>query len=472
MPSITSLGVGSGLDLTTLLKGLERSESSRLEPIKIQEKSYTNKLDGYNRLSSALEGFQGAVDALADPALYESKSITTTSTAFSATSGTDAQEGNYSIKVQNLASAQSLATTGQASRTDTIGTGGNSTLTLSITDGAGNVSSTTDIALDSTNSSLEGIRDAINTADAGVTASIINDGSGTPYRLVMTSDKTGESSQINMSVTNDDILNTDTSLQDLLNYNSADNSGNLTETSEAKNANLEINGLAITSDTNTVEEAIQGVTLTLNSVNDTAENMVVAQDDGTIREAFETLVSSYNSMQDLIDIQTSYDAESKSSNGSLLGESTVRSIQNQIRGAFNTSVSGDSLNYLTQAGISLNKDGKLEIDDTRFDKAMTDVSSLSTLMIGADGESGVTSVLSTTLGSMLDEGGVLDTVTGSIDSRLESLKDRKETIQKSIDSTVDRYRKQFNDLDLLLSNINSTSSYLSQQLSALNTPQN
>ncbi|MCM5703656.1 flagellar filament capping protein FliD [Larsenimonas salina] len=461
MASISSLGVGSGLDLGSLLNQLQSAESSRLTPIKTQQNSYNAKLTGYGKLSSALESFQTAAKALGDPSLYKSKSAASESTAFSQTLSENAQEGSYSVKVNRLATAQSLATTGQNSRTDTIGTGDAGKLTISVGD------KTTEVVLGSDNSSLEGIRDAINGSDAGVTASIINDGSGTPHRLVLSSETTGESSKITTSFAYDD-SNDDTALADMLNYDSDTGSGNLVETIAAQNAEVVINGLTITSDTNTVEEAIQGVTLNLTETNETAETLSISQDKDTIKGAFDKLVSSYNALQKVIDTQTSYDAEG-GRNGALFGESSVRNMQVQIRGAFNTSTEGDGFNYLTQIGVSLNSDGELEIDSDKLDKAIAnDSAGVAELMTGSDGESGVAGIMTTTMDGILGETGLIASVKDNINNRLDSLSDRYDQVSASIDATVARYRKQFNDLDVMMSSINSTSNYLSQQFAAMN----
>ncbi|MCM2971549.1 flagellar filament capping protein FliD [Larsenimonas suaedae] len=462
MASISSLGVGAGLDLGSLLNQLQSAERSRLAPIATQQNSYNAKLTGYGKLSSALESFQTAAKALGDPSLYQSKSAASESTAFSAALGENAQEGSYSVKVNRLATAQSLATTGQASRTDTIGTGDAGKLTITVGD------KTTEVVLGSDNSSLEGIRDAINGSDAGVTASIINDGSGTPHRLVLSSETTGESSQITTSFAYDSLLATDTTMANMLNYDSADKSGNLIETVAAQNAEVVINGLTVTSNTNTVEEAIQGVTLSLTETNETAETLSVSQDKDTIKGAFEELVSSYNALQKVIDTQTKFDAEN-GRNGALFGESSVRNMQVQIRGAFNTSTEGTGFNYMAQIGVSLNSDGELEIDSDKLDKAIaSDSAGVAELMAGADGESGVAGIMTSTMDRILGDDGLIDSVKDNINNRLDSLSKRYDQVSASIDATVSRYRKQFNDLDVMMSSINSTSNYLSQQFSAMN----
>ncbi|WVV49049.1 flagellar cap protein FliD N-terminal domain-containing protein [Pseudomonas sp. NA13] len=171
--TITSLGVGSGLDLDSILESLEESkETSLLDPITAQEESVTAEISAYGTLTSALSTLQTAVEALADESLYESLTTTLSGSGVTAATTSEAEAGTYSLEVTQLAQAQSLTTAGIADTTTALGTG---TLTLQV-----GTQEAVSITLDSSNNTLQGIRDAINAADAGVTASIVNDGSDTP----------------------------------------------------------------------------------------------------------------------------------------------------------------------------------------------------------------------------------------------------------------------------------------------------
>ncbi len=361
--TISSLGVGSGLNLSSLLDGLKSSEQTRLQPLQTQKSSYTAQLSAYGTLTSAVQNLQSAADKLNDPSLFDSTKVDVSGGAITATSSTDAVPGSYDVSVSQLAQSQSLVASPVADKTANIGAGG----TISIAAG-GNAPVKIDLA--SGQSSLTDIRDAINHANAGVSASIINDGSATPYRLVLSSDASGTANQITVSAT-DASGATGTPLADLLSYDSSAGTGSMTETVAAQDAKLSVNGIAITRSSNTVDNAIQGVTLTLNSITSSANQVSTTRDNGTIKSAIKNFVSAYNSYQGKAGALTAFNGSNPSSNGVLLGDSTARSVSSQLNKALNTPVSGNSLSVLSDIGISLQTDGTLKIDnESKLDTAL------------------------------------------------------------------------------------------------------
>lgn len=281
MAGISSLGIGSGLDLNGLLDQLRSAERQRLEPITIQKKTEETKISAYGRLESALGRLQEATAALNDASLFEGLTNTRESDAFSVTSSASASAGRYDVDVQQLARAGSLATNSVNAR-DTALTDAGSQLTLTFSnDAQGNpVTQTIDL---NENSTLEDIRDQVNAFDfgdgPGVTASIINDGSG--YRLALASNETGEQASIqNISFSNITAGETLAS-DDTTRY-------------AGRDALLSVNGINISSATNRIEEAIQGVTLDLTSLTDGPETIVLERDNEAIKTAVEEFVSTYN----------------------------------------------------------------------------------------------------------------------------------------------------------------------------------
>ncbi|CAK9884899.1 MAG: Flagellar hook-associated protein 2 [Candidatus Erwinia impunctatus] len=204
MASISTLGIGSGLDLSTLLDKLTTAEQAQLTPITTQQTAYNAKLTAYSTTKSALTAFQTANTALANSKLYQSTSATSSApSSFTATTDTGATAGNYSIAVSQLAQAQSLTSAKYSSTSSNIGTSGASNRTLSIS--LAGSSSPVNISLSDSQTTLTGVRDAINGANAGVNASIIQVDSGS-YQLVLTSASTGTSNGITISVSGDDTL--------------------------------------------------------------------------------------------------------------------------------------------------------------------------------------------------------------------------------------------------------------------------
>ncbi|WP_299261786.1 flagellar filament capping protein FliD [uncultured Kushneria sp.] len=443
--AIESLGVGSNLDLTSLLSGLKSAEQEKLAPINSKLSSTNAKLSGFGQLQSSLESFQTASQKLNSAKLYEGFSAKVSGSSLTATAESTAAAGSYDIKINTLATAQSLATAGRADTTSSIGTGA---LTVNVGDKS--------TAIDITDGSLAGIRDAINNADAGVKASIVNDGSGTPYRLVLNSQTTGAASTMSFSSDNSDL--------------GALFSGT-TETVAASDASLTVNGLAITSSSNTVEEAIQGVTLNL--VETTAEGastkLTVNQDTESVKTAVEDFVKAYNSLADKISSLTKVSGEGDSVKGaSLTGNSTVRSVQSTLRDAMSNTVDGEGMNYLFEAGINFTKDGKLEVgDEKKLDEALANNLDGMKGLFAGDGKTGIASRLDTSITQMLKDNGAVGSAKAGLESSVKSLEARSLRMQDTIETTVERYKKQFQQLDVMMSKLNNTQSYLSQQLEAL-----
>lgn len=184
-------------------------------------------------------------------------------------------------------------------------------------------------------------------------------------------------------------------------------------------------------------------------------------------EAVEAFVKAYNSFQSTADNLTSYDSESDTA-GTLLGNSTMRSIESQLRSVLSYSDSEGTFSMLSDLGIERQLDGTLEIDDDKLSDAITnDSDAVSQFFSGADGESGLVASIDDTMGSILDDGGLLQTATDGIDATLERLDERYTSTQESIAATIERYRTQFAAMDSLVAQMNSTSDYLTQQFDAL-----
>ncbi|MBS0339487.1 MAG: flagellar filament capping protein FliD, partial [Proteobacteria bacterium] len=365
MSSISSLGVGSNLDLSGLLTQLKTAESQPLVALEAKAKSYTSKLSAYGQVQSALESLQSSAKKLGDPALFQAVTGTPTVSGILAASSTDASSaGNYSITVSQLAQAQSVIAKGQVSSSTAIGSG-------KVTIDFGTVSGGTldpatgtyggaafaadasraakSITIDSSNNTLTGIRDAINAADAGVTASIVNDGSGTPFRLVLLSKETGAASSMRISVDGD------AALQNLLGNDPA-GTQNLQQTLAAQDAKLTVNGIAVSSGTNTVKEAIQGTTLTLVQTGTTGLSMKA--NTAAMKTAINDFVKAYNALQSTAKSLTAYDADTKTG-AALMGDSTTRNLMNRVRQVLTSpQASGtNEVKVLNEIGVAFQKDG-------------------------------------------------------------------------------------------------------------------
>lgn len=454
--TITSLGVGSGLDLESILESLEESKTATLlTPITTQETAVEAEISAYGTLTSALNTLQTAAEALADASLYQSLSTSLSGSGVTVSTTSSAVAGSYSIEVTQLAQAQSLATDGIASTSSALGTG-----TLTLQSGSSDAIS---ITLDSSNNTLAGLRDAINAAGGGITATIVSDGSDSPYRLVLTSSSTGTDAEMTVSYSSTDSSDVASSL-----FGYADGTGNMTETVTAKNTELTINGIAITSQSNTVEEALQGVTLNLTATG-ASQTLKIERDTDKILKAITAFVDAYNDFATTVDDLTAYDADS-ATGGELLGDSTTRRISTELASDIYSSIGSGTFSYLSQLGIALESDGTLSIDEDTLQSALDDnIDAVTEFFIGSDGKSGFVSRITEDLDSYLDEDtGLITAKTDSLESKLEQLEERYTEKQALIDSEMERWREQFTQLDTLISTLNSTADYLTTQFEALN----
>ncbi|MDO8176907.1 MAG: flagellar filament capping protein FliD [Undibacterium sp.] len=376
---IQSTGIGSNLDVNSLITKLMAVESQPLTNLAKKESSYQAKLSAYGSLNSALSSFQSSLSSLSAASTFQSFSATSSDTAIaSATATSIAVAGTYNLNVTKLAQAQSISTPGQVSSTATIGSG-TSTVTFqfgtisggSATNGIYTGSTFTQdatqatgtITIDSSNNSLQGIRDAINTAKMGVSASIVGDGSATPYHLVLTSAKTGATSSMQISVTGDAVLGS------LLNYN-PQGTQNLSEATTGQSAALTINGIAINSVTNSVSAAIGGVSINLNKIG--TSTLTLAANTTAVQASVNAFVKAYNDLNTSIAGLTSYNPTTKKG-GLLLGDPTTQNIQNQVRKTLATAVNGlgGDLTTLSSIGVAFQKDGSLAADNTKLQTALT-----------------------------------------------------------------------------------------------------
>ncbi|WP_417659365.1 flagellar filament capping protein FliD [Pseudidiomarina sp.] len=445
MASIAALGIGSGLDLNGLLNQLEASERQRLQPITQQQRSFEARISAYGKLQSALTKFQDATSALNLSTTYKATTSTVNSDALTVAAASNTPPGTYNVDVTGLARAYTIATQGVADSAAQLGTGtGNVSFTL-----ANGTSHSIDLADGST--SLEDVRNAINNGQSDVQASIINDGSGTPYRLVLTSATTG----------------TDASITDIT-YGGA-LAGNLASDAAteilAENAQLTVNGIAISSQTNVVEDAIQGVTLSLAKPGQA--QVSITRDAEAITGQVEEFVTAYNELQTLVTKMTDYDVGSDTP-GQLLGDSGVRTIQSRMSTLLSETVAGQ-FSMLSDIGISRELGGQLKIDENKLAAVVqNDLPKLQEFLAGSDTVQGFAEKAKTTLTNLLADDGPIQSRLKGFESTIERLDERYFREEQRIASTVDIYRKQFAQMDSMIASMNSTSAYLTQQFSSLN----
>jgi flagellar hook-associated protein 2 len=457
--AISSIGVGSGLPLDQLLTNLRTSENAALDAIQSRADKEQSRLSAYGKLKSGIDALKTAATALGKQESFGAMKTSASGDAFTATATTGAIAGQYSINVTQLATAQSLRTADSAAVADTsiplVTGGGTVTITVNLGNGT-----TTNLQLNAADATLEGVVNALNAdKNVGADATIVNN--GTSNFLLLNARRTGTDAAITSITVAGDGTNDVSALGNVLNFDASAQTG-MTETA-AKNAQLSINGIAITEQTNTIDGAIQGVTLTLGKETaGTPQTLAISRDDSVAQKAIESFVSAYNNLQNQIKSLTAYDTSTKTGSA-LTGDSLARKVQSQIRDALNV-VGGPT--SLSQLGITTDPStGILNTDSTKLTSALRD--NLDDAKLLFTGTNGISARMTTVADAYVKSGGIISTTTDSITSTLKDLEDQYNATSDRIDTKMETYRQQFTQLDALVSQMNSTSAYLTQQLSML-----
>lgn len=453
---ISASGLGSGLDINGLVSQLMSAESRPMSQLKTQQKAIGAKLSAYGQLSSALASLQNALKGLSAAGLAAC-SASSSSTALAVTAGTGATPGSYAVAITQLAQSHKLCSPGQASDSADLGAG---SLTLSVAGGA-------PVTLAPATNSLRDLRDAINASGLPVTASLVNDGGASGHRLVIAGRDSGAGKTIALTGTGAlAAFSYDPSAP----VNFAYDAGGLppavmSQTQAAQDAQLTVDGVKISSATNTVTGAIGGVTLQLSQVTTAPATLNVTRDTAGVKSSINAFVKSYNELRSLVGTQTAFN-EATRTGAALYGDSGPRSILSQLRGTMTSAVAGaGSLDVLSDIGLSFQKDGSLTVNDTKLQAALDTVpADLGALFAGSDG---IASRLGNQLAAMLGERGAIGSRTEGLNATQRRLSQRETSLQARLDATEARYRAQFTRLDAALMRMQGTSTYLSQQLSAL-----
>lgn len=394
---ISSVGLGSGLDVNSIITGLMGVEKKPLTAVAQQKSAYQSKISAYGTMKSSLSLFQSSISALSNIAKFNEQTATSANTSiFTASTDGTATSGDHAITVSQLAKSEKLVSSTFEKVTDTVNTG-----TLNITFGSYDPSnnntftanpnkSPLSITINNSNRTLTGVRDAINAANGGVTASIVNNGSGN--QLVLTSTDTGQVN--NMKITGISQLTYDKSSGSNStsggytftvggikitvggSSNSGSNSGSnnnndFTEVQAATNALLNVDGVDVSKASNTVTDVINGVTLNLLSTSSSNSiNLHIASNQTDVKALVTSFVEAYNKLDTTLRSLTKFDSTGKAS-GVLLGDGTARSVVNQIKSVMNKAINTTGgLTTLSQIGITFQRDGQLALDSTKLTTAM------------------------------------------------------------------------------------------------------
>jgi len=465
--ALNAPGIGSGLDVKGILTQLMDVERRPLLTLARKEALFQGQLSVYGQIKSTLSSLQAAAQKLSSSGTTPAYKATSSDTgAYTATASSGAVAAAYAVTVTQLAQAQKILANGQTSGTAAIGSGAATTLTIEFgTISGGTFDSGTGtwsgasftvntakaavtVNIGSTNNTLEGIRDAINAANGGLTATIINDGAATPYRLALASKDTGVANSLKVTVAGD------ATLQGLLGYDPA-GTQNLRQTQAAQNAQLTVDGVSVSRATNTVTDVVAGVTLTLLKSGTGATTLTLQRDSSVLRAALEGLVKAYNDLN-----KTVGDATAKKA--SLQGDAATLSIQRQVRSTLGATYGTGAYQALSHLGIAFQKDGSLAVDATKLQAALdaqyADVASFA---------SALGTAVDTLARNFLGGSGLIASRTDGINRSINTIGARRGDLEQRLAAIEKRYRAQFTALDTMIASMNKTSAFLQQQLQNL-----
>lgn len=438
---ISAPGVGSGLDVSSIVNQLMSIERIPLRRMEASQKELETQLSAFGQLKSALSTFQTAFKDLKTVSSFEIyKATSSNELAFTATADSTAAVGFNSIQVVSLAAAHKMGSVAIADTNTTTLGGAGDQMTFTVNGNAFTVAAG--------GLTLSGIRNVINDAldNTGVSASIITETSGS-NRLVLTSTQTGNANTIGISSTG--TIGTDLGLADI-------------NTPTQLDSELLVDGLyTVTRSSNIISDAISGVTLTLLSATTTSDQLTISRDVDAVKTSAQSFVDSFNELNTLFD-------KLSGKGNDLEADNTLRSIENQIRGVFNTAPSGltGSYTYLSEVGVSFQRNGTLSLDPIALEKAVNaDFSGLADVF--ANDNQGYLFRLDSLITNFVQTNGLIKVREDGINTRIDTTKQNILDMQSRLDIREEGLLKQFNTLDALMGQLNGTSAFLTQQLASL-----
>ena len=459
--SVTSLGVGSGLDLETLVENMiSVQRDTKVSAYEDKISDYESEVSAYGAIKSALEKFETSVENLADSDLFTGRTASLTQPSngdiISVEADSDASNGSYNISVSQLAQgSRSVSAAGLFSSTDDVvsSVGGDLTFT------AGDETFTISVAAGTTLAELrEQINDDQN--NFGISANLVDDGSGNVY-LTLNSDVTGDGNDLV-------ITNTDESLDNVSSVATGAGTAGLSIAADdaAQDAVINVDGIEIRSDSNTFEEAVSGLTIKTLEVSETdasgdpeTATATVDYDTETVKETLEGFVSAYNSLLSVFDTYTGTD---KILNGSSLIRGLEGGLNSDLMTIFDDA---GSLSTIFDLGVEMADDGTLSLDSSAFSDAMDE--SYDDVVSLFSGDNGLANILGDMVSNYTGSSGLLSDMVDASQDSADKTEESLENFEYRMDLYEEQLRARFTTLDTLLASMNSNGTYLLTQLSSL-----
>jgi flagellar hook-associated protein 2 len=480
--TISSAGIGSGLDVNSIVTQLMAVEKAPLTKLQTTATTMQTQLSAFGQMQSLVSALHDAAAPLFNADSFALTTATSSDSAsVSAGSTVDAVPGTYTVAVSALASGQAtVSASGQfADANATVGTGA---ITISL--GSWNAGQTAftpktgaqdiTIPIGASENTLAGIRDKINAANAGVSASLITDVSGT--RLALQSSSTGAQNGFRVTVADADANNTDNLGLSRLAFDPPGGATQTTLTQSAANTQATINGIAVSTTGTALGDVVQGISFNLSKVTTTPVTIGIARNTDSVKTMLTSFAASYNALNQFIGQATHYDSATQTA-ALLQGDSTAEGIGNQLRAAVGQAGTASSaFSTLSSIGLEFQKDGSLKLNDAKVNAALKNLPELKKALANVDAASpaknGFAKKIAAWADSLLATGGTLPGRTQSIQARIDSNKKDQASLQDRLTLTEQRLRAQYAALDVTMSKANSLQKYVTQQITTWNNSNN
>jgi flagellar hook-associated protein 2 len=476
--TISSAGIGSGLDVNSIIDSLIKVEQVPLTKLQTVGSTMQTKLSAFGQMQSLVSSFRDAAAQLQNPTSYSVTSAASSdTTAVGASSGAKALPGTYSVSVTSLSATQNtVSASGQfTAGTDPVGTG---SITISLgTWSTGQTAFTakpgaTDVVIPigASENTLAGIRDKINAANAGVSATIVTDASGS--RLALQSSAPGAVNGFRVSVTDDDTNNTDALGLSRLAFDPPNATAGQSITQSAANTRASINGIAVETASSTLADVVDGMTFNLSKVTTSPVTVSVTRNTDSVKTQITNFVASYNALSSFLSSATQYDASTKKS-ALLQGDATTTGLQNQLRSMISQGgKASTAFGSLSDLGLEFQKDGRLKINDTKLSAGLAKLPELTKAMSNVDladpSNNGFAKKLTSWADGLLSTDGTLPGKAKSIQSQINANTKDQEKMSDRISGIEKRIRAQYTALDTTMANANALSKYVTQQITTWN----
>ncbi len=469
MATISSPGIGSGIDVSSIVSQLVALDRAPLTQLQAAAKTTQTKLSTYGTIKSQFSALSDAASKLGSATGWNSVSATSSNaSAIGITVSAGTAATSVTMEVSQLAKAQSAAST--AVPTGTAVGSGSMTIELGAWSGSNftaGVATPVSITINSGQDSLSEIAAKINDAGAGVTATVLRDASG--ERLLMRSSDTGAENGFRISVADNDGNNSDGSGLSRLGFDLGNTAG-MAQTQGGQNALATINNVAISSASNLLSDTLPGMSIQLSQITTAPVELNVIKDTEAVRANVQAFVDAYNTLNTTLSNATKYDSATQTA-GTLQGDSTATGLQNALRGMMRSVTGSNTYTRLSDIGIELKTGGKLELDSTKFDSALgnlDELKSLFTIATGNESTQGFGLKIKAFATGLIATDGRLTNRTDALQSAIDRNTEDQERVTDRATRAEARYLAQYNAMDANVAKLSSLNSFITQQIALWN----